>query len=605
MAKKSFQSPIPSAYKGLQVNFCRTPSCEYYGLNGEEALQYKQEKDNYPNKPLKRSDIYMITGVGKDESSIKCKACLAEKEHDPFRRNVFNQIKSNKAAFEEYERVSRYLERPDTRCPVLDCPSHVQNLPSKIKKAGTTKAGTQRYRCGHCRKSWSEDRAEKDFNRPEINKQFFKQLVSKTPFKRIVEIYDLTMPALYRRIDYIHRQCMRFVAERERRMSEKIYDRMYLCTDSQVQISNWTDRKVKKNAEFYRIGTADLRSGYILAFNINYDGDVDPNDIEQQAFFLGDSRKKRHERYFARLWLQHEFEQNKIHASMIDQIPDWDELTVEERQDAISALKSSSETYDDDNQLPHKGMAVHNEYSIIAHFLLIKRLTANVEKTRFYLDRDTGLKTWYLAAFKDLIKARRSDAFHIAFDKGLTIDERKRIYGRCKKDIESFSGASFKSMTNPSLKNVIAQMMKPNVVAAQYPQSLDDVWVKNPTPSMAEPNKRVSAITDITELDIDHQAHLHRIGGLHAIDRFFPQIRRKVAMFERPISPSSNAHRVWYIYSPYNPRIYQVLGDIFRVYYNFCQKSDKDGETPAMRLGLAKGIVSLEQIIYYGRYKPE
>jgi len=49
--------------------------------------------------------------------------------------------------------------------------------------------------------------------------------------------------------------------------------------------------------------------------------------------------------------------------------------------------------------------------------------------------------------------------------------------------------------------------------------------------------------------------------------------------------------------------MYLVLGDIFRVYYNYCQKSDKDGETPAMRLGLARGIVPIEQIIYHGRYQ--
>ena len=249
-------------------------------------------------------------------------------------------------------------------------------------------------------------------------------------------------------------------------------------------------------------------------------------------------------------------------------------------------------------------MAVHNEYSIIAHLLLVKQLTRNVEKTRFYLDQDTGLKTWYLTVFADLVKQRRSDAFHVAFDKGLTIDERNRIYGQCKKDVEAFSGFAFNLLAkNQTLKSVIAQMMKPAVANAQNPSTQDDCWVKTPSPSMAEPNKKVSAITDIANLDLDHQAHLYRIGGLHAIDRFFSQIRRKVAMFERPISPSSNAHRVWYIYSPYNPRMYQVLGDIFRVYYNYCQKSDKDGETPAMRLGLARGIVPIEQIIYHGRYQ--
>jgi hypothetical protein len=36
---------------------------------------------------------------------------------------------------------------------------------------------------------------------------------------------------------------------------------------------------------------------------------------------------------------------------------------------------------------------------------------------------------------------------------------------------------------------------------------------------------------------------------------------------------------------------------IFRVFYNYTQKG-RDSKTPAMRLGLAKGRVKLEDIIY-------
>jgi len=36
------------------------------------------------------------------------------------------------------------------------------------------------------------------------------------------------------------------------------------------------------------------------------------------------------------------------------------------------------------------------------------------------------------------------------------------------------------------------------------------------------------------------------------------------------------------------------MADIFRVYYNYANKNDK-GETPAMRLGLAKGPVAVEK----------
>lgn len=40
------------------------------------------------------------------------------------------------------------------------------------------------------------------------------------------------------------------------------------------------------------------------------------------------------------------------------------------------------------------------------------------------------------------------------------------------------------------------------------------------------------------------------------------------------------------------------LLDIFRVFYNFVEVG-KNKQTPAMRLGLAKGKLSVEDIIYY------
>ena len=43
------------------------------------------------------------------------------------------------------------------------------------------------------------------------------------------------------------------------------------------------------------------------------------------------------------------------------------------------------------------------------------------------------------------------------------------------------------------------------------------------------------------------------------------------------------------------------MADICRVYYNYVNKNDK-GKTPAMRLGLAKGPVAVETILYFGKY---
>lgn len=51
-------------------------------------------------------------------------------------------------------------------------------------------------------------------------------------------------------------------------------------------------------------------------------------------------------------------------------------------------------------------------------------------------------------------------------------------------------------------------------------------------------------------------------------------------------------------YSPYNPAVITKMLDIFRVFYNYVEVG-KNKETPAMRLGLAKGTIDMEDIIYY------
>ena len=86
--------------------------------------------------------------------------------------------------------------------------------------------------------------------------------------------------------------------------------------------------------------------------------------------------------------------------------------------------------------------------------------------------------------------------------------------------------------------------------------------------------------------------------SMHAIDRYFMQVRRLLMALERPIHTPSNDGRVWRGYSPYDPARVQKLLDIYRCYYNFVKKG-RDRKTPAMRLGLAKGPIRIEDILYF------
>ncbi|MDE3021390.1 MAG: hypothetical protein KGI54_05975 [Pseudomonadota bacterium] len=91
-----------------------------------------------------------------------------------------------------------------------------------------------------------------------------------------------------------------------------------------------------------------------------------------------------------------------------------------------------------------------------------------------------------------------------------------------------------------------------------------------PFPNMGEPEKAVCYLTDYKDYDENHLARLYNKASMHAIDRFFMQVRRRLSVLERPTGTASNMNRVWHGYSVYNPEtIVKMLG-IFRVFYNYC-----------------------------------
>ena len=51
----------------------------------------------------------------------------------------------------------------------------------------------------------------------------------------------------------------------------------------------------------------------------------------------------------------------------------------------------------------------------------------------------------------------------------------------------------------------------------------------------------------------------------------------------------------------YHPQILEKLLLLLRVYWNYCYvpKSSREGKTPAERLGLAKGNVWVQDVLYF------
>ena len=80
------------------------------------------------------------------------------------------------------------------------------------------------------------------------------------------------------------------------------------------------------------------------------------------------------------------------------------------------------------------------------------------------------------------------------------------------------------------------------------------------------------------------------------------QVRRGVTMAERGVVSSSADRRLWFGKNAYNPANLAMMLEIYRTYFNYCEVGS-DGKTPAMRLGLAKGPVASEDILYFVRTK--
>lgn len=423
--------------------------------------------------------------------------------------------------------------------------------------------------------------------------------MNKTPLRRICEVADIGPEGLYGKINFLYEQTKAFAANRERRLLEGMpIRRLYLSTDRQDYVVNWTQHEDRRNVMLHAVGTADLDSRYVFGMHLNYDSMLNAGEIEADARTIGDYSAKASFRRYARCWLRGDYE-----AAIRAKAAGRNRVTRQDLQESIAATYAEaglradvevSETQDSGKRLPAKGVQIHAEYTLYGHFFFLKCLFGGVEKLRFFMDQDSGMRAACLSAFQPEIAARRADAFYVRIAKARTISEKRQIISASRAEFEvarqANPGLSDTEIENLLIKERIAHM-------ASFGK-WQDKWLIHPFPNMSEPERAACYLTDFGDYDIDHLARLYNKASLHAIDSFFMQVRRRLSILERPIGSASAAGRTWYGYSAYNPAMIVKMLGIFRVFYNFCL-SGQDGKTPAMRLGLAKGKVALEDIIYF------
>lgn len=579
-SKPKYRIPLPS--NGIQINFCKNPNCKNFGIPAELEGNFLGRASK--NKPL---PLYTLIGAAKGYPQLRCNACL---EHFP--------IKSNQGIAEEVERFKSVFDTELQSCPDTECSNH--SIPVTTPKAyqsfGKTKSGSDRYRCKICKKTFAIGKATRYQKQPEITEQVFKLLVNKSPFRRICEVADIHPETLYHRIDYLFEQCKTFTASFETKLKTLPIKRLYLSVDRQDYLVNWSQRKDKRNNIFQAVATVDNETRYVFANHLNFDNSLDTTAIELNALSNGDMNVSAPYRQYARLWLQADYQKS------VDAKKDFNGSV--RLQDDIQHTYDKHDSRDDiedidhitpDMQLPKYGMQIHAEYTLYGHFIYLNQLLGNVEKVRFFLDQDSGIRAACLAAFQEKITSRNCDAFYVRITKNLTVDEKRKLKNQSKKVFEKIS------KENPTLsaEEVKLLMLKTELQRMKAIGKWKDEWLAHPLPDMSETEKAVCYLTNLNDYDDDHLAWLYNKASLHGVDNYFMVIRRRIAMLERSIHSRANAGRVWNGYGAYNPsNIIKLLG-IFRCFYNYILVSDKDGKTPAMRLGLIDRPITFAEVINF------
>ena len=581
----------------IQVNHCRNPSCENYGIppwtmpgktgpHANRDAHYKLHSTNQGRVP-----------------SLRCKAC---KENPP--------IKSNTGIAQE---IARLIEQDGLwtleekiSCKQWYCRNFgrsVAHYPREYVKRGYSPSGGQYYRCKRCQHIFVASTAPGLYRHNQRRAvDVFSRIANKAPIRGTVRGAGLKSTGTYYRIlDFIHGRCLASSGVIDRAMIGgriQLPHAMVIESDTQKYMLNWSSRFDRRNVEISGYCSVDSYSRFILAMHQNYDADVDDFEINSEAALIGDMEAKEPYPHFARYWLagddvragrSRNFENAGVRQGLAEQ---------------ITALYHAAESHEDVEDIEHehmdvtyrtpylrKGMLIHMPYTTYAHWYLLRRLLigAGVERFQFHFDIDSMTRAAFLCSFIEEVKEQRAHGFYVKYDKDLTVDERRRAVAKSR----ARRRRERDLLLPDEGDDIDLVLIKRSLEVARPYGKWDDLWVDHPNPIMNEPHKAMCWLTPDDSLDEDTVADMYLIGRLAGVDNVFQLTRRLFNAFERPLGTPSDQNAVWHGYSPYNPAMIQKYLTIFRTVNNFIQVG-RDRKTPAMRLGLANKPLTYRDILW-------
>ena len=602
------EADIVGVRRAIQVNHCRSPQCESYGLPAmSEPVR--------PGPSEGRDPGYKVHSTSRGSApSIRCKACL---DNPP--------MKSNAGIAAELERMIEgggiLTVEESLGCRKPECAAYgrpIASHPKAYRKRGKTAYGAQRWECKSCGATIAANTRPvrlHDGNR-RLAADVFGRIANKSPVRGTARGAKLkSNGGYYTILDFIHARCRSHSGVIDRALMDgrlRLPADMNIEADAQLYTLNWRSRLDRRNAEFSCYASVDARSRFVFGMHANFDARVDPFKVNAEAARTGEmDLPEPHRPNTSQYWLAGD--ELKAGRAMA-------KLRKHDRHELLAQIRSiyaSAESRADveDIELHHldtsfktpflsNGLQVHMPYTAYAHWMLIHRLLtgAGVERLQVNMDIDSMGRAAFLCAFVDEVKRGDAHAFFVRYTKFQTIDQRREILQQA-----NAVRAAFRATLPPPIQKdrqeVARRMMKARIAEAQSYGKWADEWVEHPTPTMNEPHKAVSWLTARASIDEDRMADMFLDAGLARIDNLFMKTRRLFNAFERPVGTSSGHNAVWHGYSPYDPRMVQKYLTIFRAVNNWTFVGN-DGRTPAMRLGFARQPLDFEDILWAGERVP-
>ena len=508
--KKQPRVPLPAtadivgSERVIQVNHCRAPNCENYGIPARH-----QHGKTGPSTD--RDMYYKVHSTKRGQiPSIRCKDCL---DNPP--------MKSNASIVREIERLTDangvWLLEELTYCGNEDCENHEKTIAAHKKayrKRGKPASGNgQYYQCKSCgRKSLVSNPIRLHDDHLRLAGDVLSRITNKSPLRgsgRGVELKS--MNSYYSIMNFIHNRCRAHSGAVDRALIDgrlTLPKDLTVETDGQVYTLNWISRLDRRNVVLSCYGTVDAGSRFILGLHANFDGRVDPFEINSESVNNGDLDLAEPYRKYAHYWLAgDELGSGRALGREIKKISKHAPVELIEQIKALYAAAESRKDVEDIElqyhdkticQLPPltTGMQVHEPYTAYAHWMLLHRILtgAGVEHLQANMDQDSMTRAAFLCAYVNEVCRGDADAFFVHYTKYQTVDERERILKVAKRKRNKFrAGLPEEIQEDP--KEVARRMMLARIDEKQPIGKWQDEWIEHPVPTMNEPHKAMTWLT--------------------------------------------------------------------------------------------------------------